>query len=91
MRQLSLLLRISGYGALWVGVALVCGVVGALLPILWSPPGSQGYSLGLAVLVCGLGGLIVGTLAASVSVMLVARRSARCAREGSLRSSPSQA
>jgi len=89
MRALRLLLRITGYGAFWAAIVLFSGVAGSLLPILLSigqDLHSEGYGLGLAVLLCGMGGLIAGTLPATICVMFLAKRNDRRTRENSLRS-----
>ena len=89
MRLLNLLSRITGYSALWLAVVLVCGLLGALLPILWGIgelSSSENYGAGLAAMFLGLGGLVVGTLPATLCVMLLSQRSARRTREASLRS-----
>jgi hypothetical protein len=80
MRLLSFLTRITGYGTLWVAIVLACGVVGVHLPLLWTigqPSSSENYGAGLAMIFGGLLGLVVGTLPATVSVMLLAQRGAR--------------
>jgi len=94
MRLLNLLSRIAGYGALWVATVLGCGVVGALLPVLWTlgqPYSSEDYAVGMAIVFCGLLGLIVGTLPATLVVSLVSRRIACRSQQKSLRSVESQA
>ena len=87
MRALRLLLRITGYGAIWVAIVLFSGVAGALLPALWNigqDLHSEGYGLGLAVLLCGMGGLIVGTLPATICVTFLAQRINRNGRRHEL-------
>jgi hypothetical protein len=94
MRLLSLLLQITGYGALWVAIVLVCGVIGVLSPVLWNvaqPSSSENYGAGLAMMFWGMAGLVAGTLPATVCVMLLADRSARRSREESLRLRASRA
>lgn len=94
MRLRSLLSKIAGYGSLWVAVVLACGVLGMLSPALWNigqPSSSENYGLGLAMGFFGFVGLVVGTLPATLSVMLLAERNSRRSQAGSLRSSERQA
>jgi predicted PurR-regulated permease PerM len=93
MRLLSLLSRISGFGALWIVIVLLCGVVGTLLPVLWSgsPSGSEDYGAAAIMMFWGFVGLFAGTLPATLCVMLVAERTSRRTQEKPLRSSESKA
>ena len=80
MRLLSRLSRITGYGALWLAVVLGCGFLGTFLPVLWSigqPSSSENYGAGLAIMFFGVGGLVVGTLPATLYVMHLSQKNAR--------------
>ncbi|HTU68314.1 MAG TPA: hypothetical protein VMF52_20395 [Steroidobacteraceae bacterium] len=77
MRLPSLLKKIAVCGTLWIGVVLVSGVVGLLLPVLWTigePSSSEDYGVGIAMIFSGLLGLVVGTLPATISVIFLNKR-----------------
>ena len=94
MRVLSLLLRIAGYIAIWVGIVLAFALLTALLPGLWrllQPPSSEAFDLGIVSLFAGFIGLFVGIWPAILGVEWLVQRNDRRARERSLRSSESRA
>lgn len=92
MRVLGLLVRVTGYFAIWITVVLAFGLLTALLPSLWrlvQPPGPETFDLGLVSLFAGFIGLFVGIWPAIVSVEWLVQRNDRRARERALRSSES--
>jgi hypothetical protein len=84
MRLLNLLPRVLGYGAVWLGIVLLCGLIGLFLPLLWNigqPSSSEDYGQGLLSFFCGALGLLLGTLAATISVMLLSERNSQRSRD----------
>ena len=94
MRVLRLLLRITGYVAIWVAIVLAFGLLTALLPILWRlvhPSSPETFDLGLVSLFAGFIGLFVGIWPAILGVEWLVQRNDRRARERSLRSNEARA
>ena len=63
------------YLAVWAGIALICGILGALWPILTSPRPSKDLGLGIGICIFGGLGLLVGTGVGAVISFLLFERS----------------
>ena len=61
--------------AVWVGIALTCGILGALWPILTTPRSWDGPGLGIGIYIFGGLGLLLGTGVGAVVAFLLFERS----------------
>jgi len=71
LRRLASILKVL---AVWVGIALGSGILGALWPILTTPRSSDGPGLGIGIYIFGGLGLFLGTCAGAVVAFLLLER-----------------
>jgi hypothetical protein len=72
LRRIALVLK---FLALWAGIALGCGILGALWPIVTSPNPSRDMGLGIGIYIFGGLGLLIGTgVGAVIAFLRVERR-----------------
>ena len=73
LRRLALGLK---FLALWAGIALGCGILGALWPIVTSPNPSGDIGVGIGMFIFGGFGLLIGTCVGAVIAFLWVERRA---------------
>ena len=71
LRRLALALK---FLALWAGIALGCGILGALWPIVTSPNPSEDIGVGIGIFIFGGFGLLIGTCVGAVIAFLWVER-----------------
>ena len=72
LRRLSSALK---FLAVWAGTALLCGILGALWPVLTTPRSWDGPGLGIGIFIFGGLGLLLGTGVGAVVAFLWFERS----------------
>jgi hypothetical protein len=73
LRRLASVLK---FVAVWVAIAVTCGILGALWPILTTPRSWEGPGLGIGIYILGGLGLLLGTGVGAVIAFLLFERSA---------------
>jgi hypothetical protein len=73
----STLAAIVGYGALWISIVVLCGIVGASTATIGIPASWDRSGMGIGMMLGGTLGLIGGTLAATLTVMFVREKRRR--------------
>jgi hypothetical protein len=72
LRRLALVLK---FLSLWAGIALGCGILGALWPMVTSPNPSKDMGVGIGMFIFGGFGLLIGTgVGAVIAFLWVERR-----------------
>jgi hypothetical protein len=71
LRHLASVLKVH---VVWAGIALTCGVLGALWPILTTPRSWDGPGLGIGIYIFGGLGLLLGTCVGAVVAFVLFER-----------------